>query len=479
MATAVLSAEPVAATINGGDTNTRRWQDIWERYNEFEEYTYYDKTLTLAQFVAEWERRLSRAVAAGCEYRDTVLALKLLARAQLADETVGEILGRLGATIDDPRRRRSGVGGGDGKAAEGGWEIFELTRTLIVNSAEQPEEKNGRYDGEGGGGGHHDDGQNHTNDHDGENGEAEEEGCDEEDYVANGHGGGDNDHSDGEEYDDDVLLAVRKNFKQELREEDDEDENDNSKGDESVRVKAETFEEEEYNKSSEAGGFHSWPSLQQPKPSPYPCDICGKAFKTKNYLKDHQVLHTNARPFKCDLCTEAFNFRSNLRHHRATAHAEEVLMAAEDGPSGERRGRKRSLQRPPLSCTSCHEEFPSRAALKRHCDKEHDGEGMATNYSSSATAAIMAEMVCCFCGASSFDSPLALQVHIQRDHAAVAAAMGWTTTVAESGGDLNGGDNKSSLGEIMALMMGGGGEAAAANGAMMGSYRKIHKETGT
>ena len=104
---------------------------------------------------------------------------------------------------------------------------------------------------------------------------------------------------------------------------------------------------------------------------------------------------------------------------------------------------------------------------------------MATNYSSSATAAIMAEMVCCFCGASSFDSPLALQVHIQRDHAAVAAAMGWTTTVAESGGDLNGGDNKSSLGEIMALMMGGGGEAAAANGAMMGSYRKIHKETGT
>ena len=60
--------------------------EAWERYNEFEEYRYYDKALSLAQFIAEWETRLVAAVAAGCEYNDTVLAFKLLDRVQLAEE---------------------------------------------------------------------------------------------------------------------------------------------------------------------------------------------------------------------------------------------------------------------------------------------------------------------------------------------------------------------------------------------------------
>ena len=58
----------------------------WERYNEFEEYRYYDKSISLPQFIAEWEGRLAAAVAAGCEYNDTVLAFKLLDRVQLAEE---------------------------------------------------------------------------------------------------------------------------------------------------------------------------------------------------------------------------------------------------------------------------------------------------------------------------------------------------------------------------------------------------------
>jgi hypothetical protein len=50
--------------------------EAWERYNEFEEYRFYDKSLSLAQFIGQWEARLAAAVAAGCEYNDTVLAFK-------------------------------------------------------------------------------------------------------------------------------------------------------------------------------------------------------------------------------------------------------------------------------------------------------------------------------------------------------------------------------------------------------------------
>jgi hypothetical protein len=115
-------------------------------------------------------------------------------------------------------------------------------------------------------------------------------------------------------------------------------------------------------------------------------------------------LHTDPRPYKCDLCEETFNFRSNLRRHKATAHP--GTKEANDGRISDRAvlrtsGRKR--QRNSLHCSQCYLEVESRAALKRHCAKEHGGEGFDS-------AMLLAEMVCCFCGASGFDSPLALQV---------------------------------------------------------------------
>jgi hypothetical protein len=86
--------------------------EAWERYNEFEEYRYYDKTLSLAAFVAEWEARLVAAVAVGCEYNDTVLAFKLLDRVQLAEEENRALLA-LVATAAATTTRGGDGGGGD------------------------------------------------------------------------------------------------------------------------------------------------------------------------------------------------------------------------------------------------------------------------------------------------------------------------------------------------------------------------------
>ncbi len=67
--------------------------EAWLRYRQFEDFRISEGTpLPLSEFIAEWSARLNSAVAAGCEYSDTVLAFKLLERANLAQETVKQVL---------------------------------------------------------------------------------------------------------------------------------------------------------------------------------------------------------------------------------------------------------------------------------------------------------------------------------------------------------------------------------------------------
>ena len=47
-------------------------------WSDFEEYSYSDRSLSMADFVAEWEMRQEAAKAAGCEYSEAVLAFKVL-----------------------------------------------------------------------------------------------------------------------------------------------------------------------------------------------------------------------------------------------------------------------------------------------------------------------------------------------------------------------------------------------------------------
>ena len=35
---------------------------------------------------------------------------------------------------------------------------------------------------------------------------------------------------------------------------------------------------------------------------PFPCEICGKAFKQKHHLINHTSIHTGEKPYACDLC---------------------------------------------------------------------------------------------------------------------------------------------------------------------------------
>ena len=78
-----------------GGPEDNQLTEAWVRYRHFEDFKNSGGTpLPLSEFIAEWSARLNSAVAAGCEYSDTVLAFKLLERANLAQETVRQVLVR-------------------------------------------------------------------------------------------------------------------------------------------------------------------------------------------------------------------------------------------------------------------------------------------------------------------------------------------------------------------------------------------------
>ena len=80
------------------------------------------------------------------------------------------------------------------------------------------------------------------------------------------------------------------------------------------------------------------------------CTTCGKSFKGKRNLTQHQKTHTGERPYDCSVCGKSYSHSSHLADHMRT-HSEET----------------------PYLCTTCGKSFKVKRYLTQH-QKTHSEE---------------------------------------------------------------------------------------------------------
>ena len=49
---------------------------------------------------------------------------------------------------------------------------------------------------------------------------------------------------------------------------------------------------------------------------PFPCDVCGKAFRRQDHLRDHKYIHSKDKPHKCKSCDKGFCQSRSLAVHK-------------------------------------------------------------------------------------------------------------------------------------------------------------------
>ncbi|KAG0720955.1 Zinc finger protein 497 [Chionoecetes opilio] len=121
---------------------------------------------------------------------------------------------------------------------------------------------------------------------------------------------------------------------------------------------------------------------------PFLCDICGKAFKRQDALKQHHVSHYQSLTpghsgpvgpygFVCHICQKVCRSAAYLKEHMATHSEERSFLCEVCGASFKTRSVQRNhvqtIHRRPraFTCTACDKKFNTKFALRRHM-KQHD-----------------------------------------------------------------------------------------------------------
>lgn len=110
----------------------------------------------------------------------------------------------------------------------------------------------------------------------------------------------------------------------------------------------------------------------------FKCLTCGKDFKQKSTLLQHERIHTDTRPYGCPECGKRFRQQSHLTQH-LRIHANEKPYSCAYCP---RSFRQRAILNQhlrihsgekPFTCHECGKHFRQKAILNQHV-RTHQGE---------------------------------------------------------------------------------------------------------
>ena len=84
---------------------------------------------------------------------------------------------------------------------------------------------------------------------------------------------------------------------------------------------------------------------------PFACRFCGKTFRARSYVREHETVHTKEANFQCEMCDRRFTRARELRAHQRKHDGKEQWV-----------------------CDQCPKRFLNQVQYRLHMEKSHEAE---------------------------------------------------------------------------------------------------------